>query len=133
MKDEGVRTLVVGFAAVLMLWGAPGALAQGSPSQPASAEVVNPGFEEYRRALAAYTDGKYAEAEQAFTRIVAADRKTPETMKAHYFLARSRMKLRKWQEASSGLIRIYSIDPIFYHQWSCDFLLGEARAGMGLR
>lgn len=132
MKDEGVRLLVAGAAAVLMLCGSSGADAQTSPT-PTAAEAADRGFEEYRRALSAYTDGKYAEAEREFLKIVAADLKTPETMKAHYFLARSRMKLRKWQEASSGLIRIYSIDPIFYHQWNCDFLLGEARAGMGLR
>jgi TolA-binding protein len=103
------------------------------PSSGVRAEDEDSGsFREYSRALEAYVRKAYPVAEQRFDLIVKADRKEPETMKAHYFLARTRMKLRKWEEASAGLIRIYSIDPIFYRQWNCDFLLGEARAGMGL-
>ena len=116
--------------AVLSLSG--GAFAQMPSSGVMAEEDASSAFREYSRALEAYGRRNYAVAEQRFDLIVKADRKEPETMKAHYFLARARMKLRKWEEASAGLIRIYSIDPIFYRQWNCDFLLGEARAGMGL-
>lgn len=87
---------------------------------------------EYPRALCLYRAGRWGDAEKAFAAIVRADRKEPETLKSRYFLARSLMRQKKWNEASEELRRIYSISPAFYQQWSCDFLLGETRRAMGL-
>jgi TolA-binding protein len=126
MKDEWIRASI--FVVVVLTLLAAGQASAQFESEP----VDTSGVEAYSVALSAYMKGEHATAERLFESIVEADRKAPETIKAHYFLARSRMKLRKWEEASAGMIRIYSIDPIFYHQWNCDFLLGEARAAMGL-
>ncbi|HUF16656.1 MAG TPA: hypothetical protein VMS12_01290 [Thermoanaerobaculia bacterium] len=129
MKAEWIRsarTAVCVIVAVALL--ATGQAAAQVRSDPADTS----GVENYRRALSSYIRGDHATAERLFEAIVEEDRKEPETIKAHYFLARSRMKLRKWEQASAGLIRIHSVDPIFYGQWNCDFLLGEVRAAMGL-
>ena len=48
-----------------------------------------------------------------------------------YFLARTEMKLGRFDEAQTLFIRIYALDAPFYHAWSCDFLLGECRKAMG--
>ena len=86
----------------------------------------------YAAALCFYHQGDLAEAYAAFTTIVEADEPRPETLKSRYFLARTLMKQRRWDEASAELIKIYSISAAFYEEWSCDFLLGEARRALGL-
>lgn len=48
-----------------------------------------------------------------------------------YFLARTKMGLKKFAEAEAELIRIYTADPGFYKEWGCDFLLGESRRAQG--
>lgn len=126
MKDEWLRASICVIVVVTLL--SAGQASAQFQSEPEDAS----GVAAYMVALSAYIRGEHATAERLFLSIVEEDRKEPETIKAHYFLARSRMKLRKWEEASAGLIRIYSTDPIFYLHWNCDFLLGEARAGMGL-
>jgi TolA-binding protein len=87
---------------------------------------------EYQRGLCAYRAGAFAHAEQLFRKVVEAEATEPETIKAHYFLARSLMKQRKWQPASQQLIRIYGLSRSFYNEWNCDFLLGECRKALGL-
>jgi len=55
----------------------------------------------------------------------------PRTIRSIYFLARTEMKLGRFDEASTLFIRIYEIDQPFYREWSCDFLLGECRTALG--
>jgi TolA-binding protein len=86
----------------------------------------------YGAALCAYLRGSLDQARAEFDAIVAKDEPRPETLKARYFLARTLMKLKRWEEASAQLVKIYSLSPSFYEEWSCDFLLGEARKGMGM-
>jgi TolA-binding protein len=86
----------------------------------------------YPAALCLYLRGEIGDARAGFAAIVAKDEPRPETLKSRYFLARSLMKLKRWEEASGELIKIYSLSPAFYEEWSCDFLLGEARRGMGM-
>jgi TolA-binding protein len=85
----------------------------------------------YPAALASYRAGEFAKAEGMFRSIVEAAAPEPATMKARYFLARSLMKQRKFEEASSLLIGIHRISPMFYREWGCDFLLGVCREGLG--
>ena len=103
-----------------------------SPAPAAPAAVCRGDLEPYPAALCLYLRGDLEDARAGFEAIVARDEARPETLKARYFLARSLMKLRRWEEASGELVKIYSISPAFYQEWSCDFLLGEARRGMGL-
>ena len=86
---------------------------------------------EYERALCAYQIRNFADAEAGFRAIVERDEKKPETLRAVYFLARTLMKTGRFDEASALFIRIYSLDKAFYDSWSCDYLLGESRTGMG--
>ncbi|HUP65333.1 MAG TPA: CDC27 family protein [Thermoanaerobaculia bacterium] len=86
----------------------------------------------YVRALCEYNEGRFKAAEVVFRAIVEKDEHRPETLKSRYFLARALMKQKRWQEASSEWIKIYSISPAFYKEWSCDFLLGECRRALGL-
>lgn len=87
---------------------------------------------DYSTALCRYLEGDFAASEKAFAAIVERAAETPETIRAEYFLARSRMRLGRHSEASAGLIRIHSLDPAFYREWACDHLLGESRKAMGL-
>lgn len=87
---------------------------------------------DYSTALCRYLQGDLAAAEKAFAAIVERAAETPETIRAEYFLARSRMRLGRYSEASAGLIRIHSLDPAFYKEWACDHLLGESRQALGL-
>lgn len=87
---------------------------------------------DYASALCHYLRHDYEGAEKAFATIVEAAAETPETIRAEYFLARTRMQLKRYSEASAGLIKIYSLDPAFYKEWGCDHLLGESRRAMGL-
>lgn len=86
---------------------------------------------EYERALCAYQKRAFAEAESGFRTIVGRGEKDPRTIRATYFLARTLMKTGQWDEASTLLIRIYSLDKPFYDAWSCDYLLGECRKATG--
>ena len=85
----------------------------------------------YRAGLDAYTAGDFGRAARIFEEIVSRDEKDPMTLKARYFLARSQMRLKQWDAASSGLIAIYSISASFFTDWNCDYLLGECRRAQG--
>ena len=87
--------------------------------------------DEYARALCAYQKRDFPAAEDAFSAIVQRNESDPRTIRALYFLARTKMKRGSYEEASSLLIRIYSLDRPFYDAWSCDYLLGECRKAMG--
>lgn len=105
-----------------------GMTATAAPARPVCGGTASP----YAAALCFYHQGDLAEAYASFASIVEADEPRPETLKSRYFLARTLMKQRRWDEASAELIKIYSISPAFYEEWSCDFLLGEARRALGL-
>ena len=85
----------------------------------------------YSSALCSYRHGDWQAAASGFRQLVERNEPNPETMKAFYFLARTEMKLKRWDEAQTLLIRIYTLDPPFYRAWNCDFLLGVAREGAG--
>jgi len=87
--------------------------------------------DDFGKALCAYQHRHFDEAEEGFRTIVERDAKAPVTLHALYFLARTEMKRGRFEEASTLLIRIYGMDKAFYDTWSCDFLLGECRRGMG--
>ena len=87
--------------------------------------------DDYGKALCAYQRRNFIEAEAAFRVIVDKGEQDATTIRALYFLARSEMKLGRFEEASSMLVRIYSLDPRFYAAWNGDFLLGECRRAMG--
>ena len=87
--------------------------------------------DDYGKALCLYQRRSFIEAEGAFRRIVEKDEKDPATIRAIYFLARTDMKLGRFEEAATLLVRIYSLDGAFYAGWNCDFLLGECRRAMG--
>jgi len=53
------------------------------------------------------------------------------TIRAVYFLARTEMKLGRFEEAETLFIRIYSMSKAFYDEWGCDFLLGVCRQARG--
>ena len=84
----------------------------------------------YESGLCLYHQGLYPDAERVFRGLESAE-PSPEAIKAHYFLARAQMKQKKWNEASREWIRIFGLDPAFYREWSCDFLLGECRRELG--
>jgi cytochrome c-type biogenesis protein CcmH/NrfG len=67
----------------------------------------------------------------AFRAVAERVEQDPQTIRATYFLARTLMKTGKFDEASTKLIRIYSMDPAFYETWNCDYLLGECRKALG--
>jgi hypothetical protein len=104
----------------------------GTGSAAAPAPVCRGDLDGYGAALCLYLRGEHEGARAGFAAIVALDEPRPETLKARYFLARSLMKLLRWEDASGELIKIYALSAAFYEEWSCDFLLGEARRGMGL-
>ena len=87
--------------------------------------------DDYGVALCAYQRRNFAEAESRFRAIVEKNAADPTTVRATYFLARTEMKLGRFDEAQTLFIRIYSLDAPFYRAWSCDFLLGECRKAMG--
>jgi TolA-binding protein len=95
-----------------------------------AAPACNSG-DDYSDALCSYRGGDLQTALQRFQTIVDRNEPSPETMKSMYFLARTEMRLKRWDEAQTLFIRIYSLDPPFYRVWNCDFLLGEARHGAG--
>lgn len=85
----------------------------------------------YGRALCAYQKRQFPEAEKLFRAIVETGAEEPATMRANYFLARTLMKVGRFEEAEAALIRIYSLDKPFYDAWACDYLLGECRKAEG--
>lgn len=86
---------------------------------------------DYGRALCAYQRRQFAEAAVMFEGIVGRDEADPQTIKALYFLARTEMKLGRFDEAATRFVRIYSLDASFYRSWNCDYLLGQCRRAMG--
>ena len=101
----------------------------------ASASAIPPSTcgarDDYGRALCAYQRRNFIEAEAQFRTIVDKGAQDVKTIRALYFLARTDMKLGRFEEAAPMLVRIYSLDPAFYGAWNCDFLLGECRRAMG--
>src|SRR5947209_3613751 len=87
--------------------------------------------DEYGKALCLYQRRSFIEAEAVFRDIADKDEKDPATIRSTYFLARTEMKLGRFDAAAARLVRIYSLDPAFYASWNCDFLLGECRRAMG--
>lgn len=87
--------------------------------------------EDYGRALCAYQRRSFAEAEAGFRAIVERGEPDPKTIHAMYFLARTEMKLGRFEEAETLFIRIYSMSKPFYDEWGCDYLLGECRRARG--
>lgn len=87
--------------------------------------------DDYGKALCAYQRRNFIEAEAAFRAILDKGEQDATAIRSLYFLARTDMKLGRFEEAAPLLIRIYSLDPAFYGVWNCDFLLGECRKAMG--
>jgi|SRR6266480_3179960 len=85
----------------------------------------------YGKALCAYQRRSFAEAEAGFRGVAERGTAEAQTLHAIYFLARTQMKRGHFDEASTLLVRIYSLDKAFYDAWSCDFLLGECRRATG--
>jgi TolA-binding protein len=85
----------------------------------------------YDKALCAYQQRRFADAEAGFRAIVEANAREPQTLHAVYFLARTQMKTGRFDEAATLLVRIHELDPAFYAMWSCDYLLGECRRATG--
>ena len=87
--------------------------------------------DDYVAALCAYQRRNFAEAAAGFRAIVEKNADDPRTVRAMYFLARTEMKVGRFDEAQALLIRIYALDAPFYRTWSCDFLLGQCRRAAG--
>ena len=87
--------------------------------------------DDYSRALCAYQRRNFAEAEAGFRALVEKNEPDPETIRATYFLARTDMKLGRYEEAETLFVRIYEMSKAFYDDWNCDFLLGECRRARG--
>ena len=87
--------------------------------------------DDYSRALCSYQRRNFAEAETEFRAIVEKNEPDPQTIRATYFLARTDMKLGRYEEAETFFIRIYEMSKAFYDDWNCDFLLGECRRARG--
>jgi TolA-binding protein len=107
------------------------AAATAMPTASAAPPSTCGGTTDYARALCAYQRRQFVEAEAAFRRIAEAKEEDPQTIRAIYFLARTDMKLGRFDEASPLFIRIYSLDPAFYRTWNCDYLLGLCRRAAG--
>lgn len=86
---------------------------------------------DYSRALCAYQRRNFAEAEAEFRAIVDRNEPDPQTIRATYFLARTDMKLGRYEDAETLFVRIYEMSKAFYDDWNCDFLLGECRRARG--
>ena len=85
----------------------------------------------YAEGLAAYRRGDYEAAETTLRAVIEADEKSTATLKAAYFLARSLMKQKKFDQAATLFINIHRTSPAFYREWSCDYLLGVCREATG--
>lgn len=97
--------------------------------QSAAAACPDAGYE---AGLCLYAEGRWEEAEAALDAAFDPAEHAPETLKALYFLGRTKMRLEKWQEASEIWIRLFQLSPAFYRQWNGDFLLGMCRRNLGL-
>jgi TolA-binding protein len=89
------------------------------------------GSDDYSKALCAYQKRDFAAAEAAFRAMAEKGDPDPQTIRAVYFLARTQMKMGRYEEAETLFIRIYSMSKTFYDEWNCDFLLGECRRARG--
>jgi len=87
--------------------------------------------DDYARALCAYQKRQFVEAEAGFRAIAEKNEPDPQTIRAIYFLARTEMKLGRFDEAAPLFIRIYEMDSAFYAAWNCDYLLGVCRRAAG--
>ena len=87
--------------------------------------------DDYGRALCAYQRRQFVEAEAGFRALIEKNEPDPQTIRAIYFLARTEMKLGRFDEAAPLFIRIYTLDPAFYASWNCDYLLGLCRKATG--
>ena len=85
----------------------------------------------YAEALCSYQRRNFHDAELGFRAIIDAGDPDPKTIRSIYFLARTEMKLGRFDEAATLFIRIYSLDKPFYDAWNCDYLLGECRKAQG--
>jgi len=89
------------------------------------------GTDDYSKALCSYQHREFAAAATGFQAIVNGGEVDARTIRSIYFLARTDMKLGRFDEAATLLVRIYSLDRTFYAAWNCDFLLGECRKATG--
>jgi TolA-binding protein len=112
-------------AVILALLCATAAAASSAPPSTCGAK------DDYGKALCAYQQRRFADAEAGFRGIVERNVPAPETLHAIYFLARTQMKTGRFDEASALFIRIHDLDPAFYSTWNCDYLLGECRKASG--
>ena len=87
--------------------------------------------DDYSRGLCSYQRRNFAEAEAEFRAIVDRNEPDPQTIRATYFLARTDMKLGRYEEAETLFVRIYEMSRSFYEEWNCDFLLGQCRKARG--
>jgi TolA-binding protein len=105
-------------------------IALTSGAQAAAPTTCNQS-DDYSRALCAYQRRSFAEAEAGFRAMVEKNEPDPQTIRATYFLARTEMKLGRYEEAETLFIRIYEMSRSFYEEWNCDFLLGQCRKARG--
>lgn len=110
----------------LMSFGTMSFCARATAAPPSTCGLQD----RYSKALCAYQLRNFADAAASFGEI-AAKKDDPAMLRATYFLARTEMKLGRFDEASTLLIRIYGISSSFYREWNCDFLLGECRKATG--
>lgn len=85
----------------------------------------------YERALCAYQHRQFAEAQAGFSAIVEKNEPDSQTLRATYFLARIWMKVGRFDEAETLLIRIYGMSRAFFDEWNVDYLLGVCRKALG--
>lgn len=127
MERKQIRRL----AAVMSMIALAGSVASTQVVRPARSSQCN-AADRYAQGLCLYAAGEYDQAAGLFRELADSEVESPRAVRAMYFLARTQMKRKQWSDASGTLIRIYSLAPAFYKEWNCDFLLGEARRGMGL-
>lgn len=118
-----MKRLIVSLALVL-IWT--------SESMAADVSAVCGAADSYGASLCRYHRGELEAAAEGFAEVVEAGEPRPETIRALYFLARTRMRQKRFDEAAEHLIKIYSLYPAFYKEWGCDFLLGVCRRAQGL-
>lgn len=87
---------------------------------------------DYERGLCFYAAGEWTRAESLLAEVVDDGREEQETLKAMYFLARTKMQTKQWDEASRLWMRLFDLSPAFYREWNGDYLLGVCRRELGL-
>ena len=124
---------ILHFAAILSLMRETAILALlvFATAASAAAPTTCGAGDDYGKALCAYQRRSFAEAEAGFRALVEKDEADPVTIRAVYFLARTEMKLGRFEEAETLFIRIYSMSKAFYDEWGCDYLLGVCRGARG--